>query len=117
MKTTTGSQTVSDHVRRILLIARGIVEDGGDPDTLTGCDLGPYCLRCCLGEAYTMMDVRPRSDLPTEIRDVLTGTLTDLPADAPLNAARERLRECGDLGVAHTRESALAMLDKMESNT
>jgi hypothetical protein len=82
-------------VPRLFRMAREIVCDGGDPDP---CELGAYCLRCCLALAKT--------DLDAEF-----GTVFGL--DWVLVSARDAASRLGDEGIAHSRESALAMLDRL----
>jgi len=86
--------------------ARQIIADGGDP---APCELGPYCLRCCLAIAQTDLQGQ-RGDGPEGVASFLPPGRH--PSDARLLEAVRIVRERhGDSGTAHTRESALSVLD------
>lgn len=70
---------------RILSVARKIVEGGGDPNP---CDLGRYCLRCCLALAKGQADTHRA--LPDEV----------------LILARDAVAT-HDKGIAHSKETAV----------
>ena len=96
----------------VLRAARRVVEDGGDPNP---CEMGAYCLRCCIGIAKGMVD--DRFDTPTaagaSFIDNPTGhrPLKLYETDRILIEARDLIARF-DKGVTHTRGSALALLDR-----
>ncbi len=93
----------------VLRGARRIIEDGGDTNP---CELGAYCLRCCIGIAKGAEDDRNnvRYDWSAVIQDGGFGPARQ--ADTPLIHAREAIAKY-DRGIAHTRQSALEVLDKV----
>lgn len=70
---------------RTLSVARQIVEGGGDPNP---CDLGHYCLRCCIALAKGQVDTHRA--LPDEV----------------LILARDAVA-VHDKGIAHSQETAV----------
>ena len=83
----------------VLKYARAIIRDGGDPNP---CRLGTYCLRCAISIAKGDLD---------NIHEVPLGA-----QDGPLLEAAELLA-VKDKGIVHTRNSALAMLDELISES
>ena len=100
----------------VLRAARRIVEDGGDTDP---CELGAYCLRCCIGIAKGSVDKRFSTpycgggvfvDNPTG-----RSPFVAYDTDRPLLEARDAIGKY-DMGTVHTRQSALDVIDKAISD-
>lgn len=100
----------------LLRMAREIVIDGGDPSP---CELGPYCLRCCIGIAKDAYDEKHPSGLgePTIDQGAIMAGLPSFASivfesDLPLVRVRDAIG-AHDKGIAHTKESAIALLDNL----
>lgn len=91
----------------VLRHARAIVRDGGDPNP---CEIGPYCLRCCLGIAKGDVDAKHGTGLSGIGSLIAMGV--EVPSDAPLIQSRDAVARY-DPGISHSKESALALLDRV----
>lgn len=107
---------MTDLARQIFRNARRIVEDGGDPNP---CECGAYCLRCCV--AIGKGDIDDQFDNPLADVAQMTNALGMmhgmpwLPQTTTDLALMEAIELLGarDNYIAHTRESALSLLDSL----
>lgn len=95
----------------VLQRAREIVQAGGDNRP---CEIGRYCLRCCIAIAKTELDDEQGASPPLDVNlmRLMKRTFEEIPSDAPLVGARELLAKKDD-GITHTKESALKLLDEI----
>ena len=110
---------MNDATLAVLRAAREVVLDGGDTSP---CELGAYCLRCCVAIAKSAVDARLgigfcRGDKVVDAKRVAPETGLALfdqmyESDLPLIEARDLIAKY-DPGIVHTRESALALLDQV----
>lgn len=98
----------------LLRMARQTVVDGGDTDP---CEIGQYCLRCCVSIAKSDFDDVHESGAPLGVvlLDVVQNTFTPHDSDRILLEAIALVRK-RDSGITHTKESALALLDEIIDN-
>lgn len=106
-------------IRKILISARRILLDGGDPKP---CALGSFCVYCCIAIAKGDLEETEEYGLNAEVRgrqwvDGLSAMMTGMrpeiisEGDEALDGARTILQAlCGD--EVQTKDTAIAVIDK-----
>ncbi len=89
---------LSPAAMQVLRLTHEVVEKGGDSHH---CRIGQYCLRCCVAIAKTQYD-----------RELDASAIEEEDCDLPLNDARCAIAR-QDGGISHTRDSALALIEKV----